>query len=193
MATPTLRALRRRFGPETRMVGVMRPYLAAVLAGTDWLNEQWYFHPRSGEPHWGRRALVDRLRRERFDLGLLLPNSLGSALWAWWGGVRRRVGYARDGRSLLLTDRVQVPRADGRLIEMPMVDYYLKLAEVVGCGAESPRLELRVTPADEQSADETFRRLGLRRDGRIMCWGRDEYGACGTNRAFPSVPTLIKW
>jgi heptosyltransferase-2 len=168
MATPTLRALRRHYGPETNIVGVMRPYLASVLAGTDWLDEQWYFHPRSGEPHLGRRALVARLRRERFDLAVLLPNSLGSALWAWWGGARRRVGYARDGRSLLLTDRVQVPRDHGMMVELPMVDYYLKLAEVAGCEPESPRLQLCVTAADQQSADEAFGRLGLRRDGRIV-------------------------
>jgi len=168
MATPTLRALRRRFGPAARIVGVMRPYLADMLAGTDWLDEQWYFHPRSDKPELWPRTLVARLRRERFDLALLLPNSLGSALWAWWGGVRRRVGYARDGRSLLLTDRVPVPRANGRIIEQPMVDYYLKLAERVGCGPESPRLELHTLPADEQSAEETYRRLGLRSDGRIV-------------------------
>ena len=33
MATPTLRALRRHFGPQVRMVGILRPYLADVLAG----------------------------------------------------------------------------------------------------------------------------------------------------------------
>ena len=33
MATPTLRALRRQLGRQGRMVGVMRPYLADVLAG----------------------------------------------------------------------------------------------------------------------------------------------------------------
>lgn len=164
MATPTLRALRRHFGAETLMIGVMRPYLAAVLAGTDWLHEQWYFDPRAEEPHLRRPALIARLRREGFDLAVLLPNSLSSALSAWRGRVLRRVGYVRDGRGLLLTDRVRVPSAH----ESPMVDYYLKLAEVVGCGPESQRLELHVTPADEQSADEVFRRLGLRRDGRIV-------------------------
>lgn len=168
MATPTLRALRRHFGPQSRLVGVMRPYLADVLAGTDWLSEQWYFNPRSADRQLGRRALVARLRRERFDLAVLMPNSLGSAAWAWLGGARRRVGYVRDARGVLLTDRLRAPSVNGRLVELPMVDYYLKLAEAVGCGHESPRLELRVTPANEQSAEGVWRRLGLRTDGRIV-------------------------
>jgi heptosyltransferase-2 len=184
MATPTLRALRRHFGADARMVGVMRPYLSEVLAGTDWLNEQWYFNPRSPERQLGRRVLVERLRRERFDLAVLLPNSLGVALWAWLGGVRRRVGYVRDARGMLLTDRLWPPRARGRLVELPMVDYYLKLAERVGCAPESPRLELHVTPADEQSADGVFRNLGLRTDGRIVTLNSGSSN--GEARSWPS-------
>ena len=45
MATPTLRALRRHFGRSARIVGILRPNLADLLAGTDWLDEQWYFDP----------------------------------------------------------------------------------------------------------------------------------------------------
>ena len=47
MATPTLRAMRRHFGPQARIVGILRPYLADVLAGTGWLDEQWFFDPRA--------------------------------------------------------------------------------------------------------------------------------------------------
>ena len=33
MATPALRAVRRRYGAEARIVGILRPYLSDVLAG----------------------------------------------------------------------------------------------------------------------------------------------------------------
>ena len=161
MATPTLRALRRHFG-DARIVGILRPHLAAVLAGSDWLSEQWHFDRRAKQKDLGRWSLVKRMQRERFDLAVLLPNSLGSALVAWLGGARRRLGYARDRRGLLLTDRVDPPRAAGRRVESPMVDYYLKLAEAAGCPRESRRLELRVTPAENESGEEVYRRLGLR-------------------------------
>ena len=166
MATPTLRAIRRHFG-GARIVGIMRPYLAAVLAGSDWLSEQWHFNPQGKDKDLGRWALVTRMRRERFDLAVLLPNSFGSALWACLGGARRRLGYVRDGRGLLLTDRVDPPRVAGRRVESPMVDYYLKLAEAAGAGPESRRLELRLTPAEEEAAEQVYRRLGLRA-GRVI-------------------------
>ena len=38
MATPALRALRKLVGTEGQLVGIMRPYVAEVLAGTTWLD-----------------------------------------------------------------------------------------------------------------------------------------------------------
>src|SRR5271166_4172751 len=85
MATPTLRAVRRHFGPSTRIVGILRPHLAEVLSGTHWLNEVFPFNPKSGPKEHGRWALIDRMRRQRFDIALLLTNSLHTAALAWLG------------------------------------------------------------------------------------------------------------
>ena len=62
MATPTLRAIRRRYGADARLVGILRPYLADVLNGTDWLNEQWYFDPRNENRSLRGMAIARRMR-----------------------------------------------------------------------------------------------------------------------------------
>ena len=113
MATPVLRALRRKFGKDARLVGIMRPYLADVLSGTDWLDEQWFFDPRSSERSQRAWAVANRMRRERFDLAILLTNSLRSAMMAWWAGAKQRIGYVRYGRGPLLTGKLY-PRRRGR-------------------------------------------------------------------------------
>ena len=64
MATPALRALRRHFGPQARIVGVMRPYLADVLAGTPWLDEQWFFNPHAKDRALHAWAVARRMREE---------------------------------------------------------------------------------------------------------------------------------
>ena len=49
---------------------------------------------------------------------------------------------------------------------------------MLGCGDESPRLELATVEADERSADGVFRRLGLRGDGRVVALNSSgAYGA----------------
>ena len=190
MSTPVLRALRERFGPEAHIVGIMRPYLHEVLGGTDWLDQQWFFHPKSDDPALRKAALVARMRRRRFDLALLFPNSLSSAVLAWRGGARRRVGYARYGRGPLLTTRIAPRRSGrgtfgvlGRLIDEPMVDYYLRLGEAVGCTNLSKRLELHTTEADERSANAVWNDLGLRGDGRVIALNSS--GAYGGAKLWP--------
>ena len=43
-------ALRSHFGPDAKLVGIIRPYVANVLEGTKWLDEHVYYDPRSNNP-----------------------------------------------------------------------------------------------------------------------------------------------
>ena len=91
------------------------------------------------------RNLVDvsrRLRKEGFELALLLPNSLGSAVVARLAGIPQRLGYATDGRGWLLTRRLQDRRKERGLHQ---VDYYLGLLRSLGVSQVDrvPRLKLR--------------------------------------------------
>lgn len=183
MATPTLRALRRHFGPQARLVGILRPYLADVLAGTGWLDEQWFFDPRAKDRNLRSWAVARRMRQERFDMAVLLPNSFRTAMIAWLGGAKQRIGYVRYGRGPLLTGKLYPRRIGGRLIPIPMVDAYLEFARVLGCEAESPQLELATIEGDERSADAVFQRLGLSRDARVMALNSS--GAYGGAKLWP--------
>jgi heptosyltransferase-2 len=184
MATPALRAVRRYFGPAARIVGILRPQLADLFAGTPWLDELHAFDPRSRNKEHGRLALIARLRRERVDIALLLTNSLHTAVMAWLGGARQRVGYARDGRSWFLTHRIP-PLRDGRDFRpAPMVESYLALARAIGCTDESPQLELRVTPREAEQAARVWRDLGLSTNGRVVAL--NSTGAYGAAKLWPA-------
>jgi heptosyltransferase-2 len=88
-------------------------------------------------------AAAQKLRRERFDLAITLPNSFESALLLWLAGIPRRIGYARDGRSLLLTDAI--PRPEPGSIPRHERYYYLELLRRSGIIAELPEIaEIRL-------------------------------------------------
>lgn len=183
MATPTLRALRGRF-PDAAIDAVGKPASLATLDGNPWLDGLIRFDPRSASREQRARAVVGRLRAARYDLAALLPNSFRSALVAWLGGCRRRVGYARGGRGWLLSDRLEAPRdGRGRFVPVPAVGYYLRLAEAVGCPSESPRLELFTTEADEAAADRAQAELGIGRDEAVVCLNTG--GAFGPAKSWP--------
>jgi heptosyltransferase-2 len=156
MATPTFRAIRRGF-PRARLAGVIKPRVAPTLAGTTWFDELVRFDAASPMREHRSWAVLRRLRRERFDLAVLLPNSFRSAGMAWMAGITRRVGYERHYRGILLTDRLHAPRdAAGHRLPVPIVESYLKLARHLGCAVDSTRLELATTPEEEAAADHAW-------------------------------------
>lgn len=145
MATPALRSVRNRF-PDAEIVGIMRPYVEDVLAGTGLIDRVALYNPRGKEATQRGIAFVQRLRHERFDTALLLTNSLRTASLAWLSGAKRRIGFSRDLRGWLLTDLV-APKS--RKIPHPVLDEYLRLTEQLGCKSTSRRMELSVSQQDE--------------------------------------------
>ncbi len=174
MATPTLRALRRHFGAGARLTGVLRPYLADVLAGTSWLDELILFNPRSKAAAQRGWSVAGQLRARRLDVLVLLTNSFRTGLIGLASGARRRIGYARYGRGLMLTRRLYPPRNGWRLTPTPAIDAYLQLAYAAGCGPELPNLELATLPADEAAADALSAQVAIaaRRSGGGLQFGR---------------------
>lgn len=182
MATPVLRALRRRYA-DARIIGVMRPYVADVLAGSPWLDEHVFYNPKSPEKQLQSRAAIGQLRRFHPDMAVLLTNSFRTALFARLAGAKRRVGYVRYLRGLLLTDKLAPPRDErGKLLRAPMVNYYLQLALAAGCEPESPELEFFTTAEDRQRADELWQSLGLSQGVVVM----NSSGAFGGAKLWPT-------
>ncbi len=201
MATPFLRALRNRFS-VAHIKFLIEPNLRDLAAGGDWANE-WVEWPRSRGPLQGGlaaparspiykayRDLVWDLRRRRYDWAVLLPNSFRSALIARLAGAKRRIGYDRDGRGWLLTDRISPPnRSDGVFQPMPLVNYYADLAQAVGCERPADRLELFTTPECEESLQRRLASLEMTdhhplvvvspgaKYGAAKCWFPDRFAA----------------
>jgi heptosyltransferase II len=102
-------------------------------------------------------TLSRRLARGHFELAILLPNSFRIALIARMARIPRRVGYDRDGRSGLLTDRLLPRRRPGGFVPVPTRDYYLGIASYLGSPDAEPRMELFTRPADDARAEELLR------------------------------------
>jgi heptosyltransferase-2 len=183
MATPAMRALRKHAG-QGRIVGVMRPYLADVLAGTTFLDECIPYDPRSPDVRLRGRQVAQCLRANRPDVALLFANSWRTAFLAWRSRARLRVGYARDGRGWLLNQPLRPRRKGFRFVPTPFVDSCLELAYAVGCPTEPPTIELATLPEDEARADAVWNRLGWPRGERVVVLNPG--GAYGSAKHWPA-------
>jgi len=87
------------------------------------LAELWRSHPavdrvltfQAGESPW---AVAARLRKETFDVALILPNSPRSAIECLLAGIPIRVGYRRPWRGWMLTQAIE-PRSGSFSMHKP--------------------------------------------------------------------------
>jgi len=163
LITPTIRVLRGRF-PSARITAIARPWVTPLLRTNPDVDEVWEESKRSD---WrGFLRLARRMRAEQFDLGIAFANSFAAALLLWAGGVRRRVGYARDSRAPLLTDRVRVRRA---LLRDHEVRYYLQLLGALGGVPDAPPpLVLEEDPQAREKVDRQLAAEGISRDTPLI-------------------------
>jgi heptosyltransferase-2 len=163
MATPTLRALRGLY-PKARITALIRRNLKPLIEATPWLDRIITVRPSgSGWTRGSARVLPlsARLRRASCDLAVLLPNSFRAALLARLAGIPRRVGYERDGRGFLLTDRLAPPRHGAHFIPISTRDYYRAIARYLGAPALDPAMQLFTRPDDDAEADALLRGAGF--------------------------------
>ncbi|QDU00978.1 ADP-heptose--LPS heptosyltransferase 2 [Gimesia chilikensis] len=153
MATSALRALRDEFH-NAEITAIQKPYVAEVLNGLDLVDHS--LASGNEKSLKSQFQLLSQLRRERFDLAVLFPNSFRSACLSFLAGIPRRVGIQRDGRGWLLTDAL--PAGD-RQVPHPAIDEYLRIvAHIIGVeqadskpgSGLSRKMELAVTDADRQ-------------------------------------------
>ena len=162
MATPTLRALRQRF-PSAHISYLLKRYVKPVYMGMPWADRLITYRTGKTQKKAGKGIfdLAARLRAGKFDLAVLLPNSFKSALVCKMAGIDRVVGYDRDGRGLLISDRLLAAKERGKFVPTPIVRYYAGLAQYLGAKVTDFRLELFTTEGDRAGASAVFERSGL--------------------------------
>ncbi len=213
MATPTLRAVREMY-PAAHISYLLRRYVKPLYIGMPWVDRLITY--RAGKTrtssHRGLLDIAGRLRSGRFDLAILLTNSFKTALMCALGNIPRRVGYRRDGRGLLLTDRLEPLKRDGKFVPTPIIQTYLDLARHLGSTPANLKTELFVTDRERQQAEAVFARCGLPIDlyrpamaggppvillnpganyGAAKCWRADYFAALADRLIETQGATLL--
>jgi len=164
MATPTLKLLRDNL-PGAFIGGLVRPGMDEVFAGLPYFDE---VHIARSSGVMGPKFVAAKIRPRLYDTTVLLTNSFSTALIVRIAGIPRRIGYDRDARGLLLTDRIAPPkRSDGRRIPVSAVTYYQTLAAhtlgrpnaaVSHC---ETKLSLSATTAEQAASIAILDRAGI--------------------------------
>jgi heptosyltransferase-2 len=155
MSLPALRALHEKF-PAAEISILAKPWVADLYGREPFCHRVIPYTPAS---RW-RQARA--LRSENFDVAILFQNAFEAAAIAFLARIPERIGYARDGRSALLTRAIPVPKRG----EIPRHErfYYLELlhrAGILDTLPSSDWIRLDGAPAARLAGLDRFRTLGL--------------------------------
>jgi heptosyltransferase-2 len=174
MTVPALREIRRLF-PAAHITLATRSPASGLFAEADFLDDL-LVHDGSG-----LRSVVQQVRNWRkrsFDLAVLFPNSLETALVASLARVPLRIGYATDGRQALLTHPLALPEWRDSKHE---VFYYLKIVAELEWLLKQEQTFLDIQPDGSLEVSEARRlaaRAFLRARGVGIGKGRALVGLC---------------
>ena len=164
MSVPALRELRRIF-PGARISLHTRGWARGIFEDARFIDEIITFDKTASKIK-DSFAQSSALKEKKFDLAVLFPNSFETALIAKLARVPRRFGYAKEGRSFLLSDAVEIPAWKNRRHE---VYYYLNLvAEIEKSffGTQTvleaaPRIDLPVSAERRAAAKNILAEIGV--------------------------------
>jgi heptosyltransferase II len=190
MSIPALRAIRGRW-PKAEIVVLARPWVADLYRGQGYADRILIYENKGKHKgFWGRERLARALRLEKFEVAVLFQNAFDAAWIAWRARIPERIGYARHGRSWLLTQAIAAPPKS----EAPAHEAYdyLELLCRAGWLERLPRIDeisIAVFEEDRQKAQERLLAAGVRKNsvriafasgaayGSAKCWEPERYAA----------------
>lgn len=169
LTVPFLRNLRAA-EPDAFIAWVVAPGSSEVIKGIPYVDELIYWDPQTihADSRGAHRSLpakldfIKKLRQTGYDTVYVLKRSLSSAIMALLTGAKERVGFATEGRGLLLTKRVKYRH------DQHEVDNFLDVLRADGLAVKDDYLEAWLTESERQFAERFFEAAGVKPQEKII-------------------------
>ncbi len=149
MTTPAVRTIRRNF-PEAEISILVHPWVADVFNASPYIDHIIPYQKKSVHSGLrGIRRLSRELKRQNFDLAVLLQNAFEAALIVKLAGIPLRLGYSRDCRGILLSHAIALKKERKTIHQ---VHYYQGLLADAGLKPGPDKLFLKISQKDKDSA-----------------------------------------
>jgi heptosyltransferase-2 len=166
LTVPFLRNLREAY-PAAHIDLLLEPFSGQVIEGCPYIDRVLPFefktiHTYSNRSQRGKVAgythYWNMIREQHYDAAFVLKRSLSSALLVRLAGVPQRIGFATEGRGLLLTDPVRYRQ------DQHEVENFLDCLRVLDIPISSTKLELWPSREGDLKASSLFSAAGWKQD-----------------------------
>ena len=183
MAMPVLKALKEQY-PSSSITVMCTKALSDLLKDNKYVDNKIVFEKPRHFFSKESEELIQKLKKHRFDLGVLLTNSFSSAYYFWRAKISQRIGYVSHCRRVFLNVGVSFSRSKKN---MHQVDLYKQLLTPLNISniMDSPKIYLSNSDIDDAKKmlidhgyDETKKLIGINpfaAYGPAKCWPKERY------------------
>jgi len=198
LSTPVIKALRDAY-PYAYISVMIRPYTRVVLEGNPYLNELMIYDKDGKERSWfGSLRFARALRKQKFDVAIILNPSNRGNLIPFLAGIPKRIGYNRK-MGFLLTDKIKDTKHLGQKHE---IEYNLDLVRHLGIKPLDKNMFVAENPDSENWAENLFikEKIGFKdklvvinpaSSDRSKMWPADRYAAVADRLAEKGYRIII--
>ena len=165
LTLPVIQSLRRAY-PVARISVVVKSPSDELLLGHPAINTVLTLPSGSENGFWQRVKFARSLKKLNFDVGVVFPNSFGSAFLLSLTGVNYRLGYNTDGRDILLTHPVtttpHLKKAQYR------VEYFFKILSSLKLDSPDRDFAQLISQEGDTSTREVLLDMGLDEDEEFL-------------------------
>ncbi|MBF0385593.1 MAG: lipopolysaccharide heptosyltransferase II [Candidatus Omnitrophica bacterium] len=155
-SSPVFKAIKAKY-PQASVTCLGPLRVKEILEANQFIDNIILFDDKGKERSLlAKLMLVLRLRREKFDLAIILHRSMTRALFCFLAGIKVRVGYDTKNRRRLLTCPIKEPKED-----LHRSDYYLNLIEKFGINVDDRRAFLSVKEEAADKAGKILKNSGV--------------------------------
>ncbi|RKY38543.1 MAG: hypothetical protein DRP75_04300 [Candidatus Omnitrophota bacterium] len=148
LSIPAIRALSERF-PSSKISVVLQPSYTSLLEGSSEVDEIIPYRKTFKE----NLDLILKLRRERYDLAVILNPKKRTHIIAFLSGIPYRVGYRRKW-GFLLNYKIEDKKYEGKKHE---IEYNLDIVRSLGADTKDKSLRIKIKEEDERFIDFLLR------------------------------------
>jgi len=188
LTTPVVHCIKNNF-PDSRITVLAKPWVTPIFEASPDINQVIvYQKPGIHQGIGGQWRLAQAFKASGFDCVVHFPHSFESAWISFLMRIPVRIGYATEGRGLLLSDGLRLTRARQREHQVP---FFFHLLEPLGIredpSAEKNPLVLKVDSQSLRQAETRLDTLGIRPSdflvglapgavyGSAKCWPFDRF------------------
>lgn len=164
LSTPVIKSLRKNY-PDCYIAFLCRPYTHQALEGNPYLDKVIVYDKYGKHKSWFATLRFSlALRKEKFDLAIVLHPTNRAHLLTFFAGIPQRVGWNRK-LGFLLTNKLEHKKDEGKKHEL---EYNFDLLKYTGISSKDREIYVPLRPEAEARIKKILNAKGLKEKDNLV-------------------------